>query len=353
MPLFLPRLGLGAFQARKGLLVFVAIGGLGRQRAFSTKRPHRHCHLHDRENPAAWAGSPSREQVLGLLSRVEAESSFFPSIFASTDPDQRPGMLAAVSFCCTSPGAEVVPLLLHRTAHTISDTRVSDRSRRLFMDTHMATTLTNRDLLESQTWRYAVKQFDPARAISANDWATLEAALVLSPSSYGLQPYRFLVIDDVALRARLTTASYGQPQVATSARFVVFVIHANMSVAHIDRFLARTAQIRKVTVESLAGYRQVMVNDLINGPRHAWLDHWAARQAYIALGNLLISAATLGIDTCPMEGFDPKQYDQILNLSERGLNAVVACALGYRSAEDKHAHEPKVRFAAADLIEHR
>ncbi len=217
----------------------------------------------------------------------------------------------------------------------------------------MTTTFTDHELIERETWRYAVKRFDPSRAISANDWATLEAALVLSPSSYGLQPYHFVVVDDVALRARLTTASYGQPQIATCSRFVVFAIHTNMDVAHIDRFLARTAQIRKVTVESLAAYRQVMVDDLINGPRHAWIDHWSARQAYIALGNLLTSAATLGIDTCPMEGFDPKQYDQILNLSARGLNAVAACALGYRSADDQHAHEPKVRFAAADLIEHR
>jgi len=216
----------------------------------------------------------------------------------------------------------------------------------------MSTTLTDHDLINCQNWRYAVKQFDPSRKISMNHWSTLEQTLVLSPSSYGLQPYMFLVIDDVALRARLTVASYNQPKVADCSRFVVFAIRKDMDRAHVDRFIARTAKIRKVSVESLAGYRQTIIGDLIEGPRHAWIDHWSARQAYIALGNLLTSAATLGIDACPMEGFEPDKYDEILGLTPRHLGAVVACALGYRSPNDQHAHDAKVRFAAEDLVEY-
>jgi len=213
--------------------------------------------------------------------------------------------------------------------------------------------LSEHDLIERETWRYAVKRFDTTRQISPNHWNALEQVLVLSPSSYGLQPYHFLVIKDQALRAQLTTASYGQPQIAECSLLVVFTICKNLDRAHVERFIARTALIRKIPVESLARYRAVMIGDLIDGPRHAWIDEWSARQAYLALGNLLTSAATLGVDACPMEGFDPVQYDEILGLSPRGLSAVVVCALGYRSEDDPHAQEEKVRFSAADLIEHR
>jgi len=213
-------------------------------------------------------------------------------------------------------------------------------------------TFNDHELINRLTWRYAVKRFDPANKISASNWATLEQALVLSPSSYGLQPYRFLVINDAALRARLAVVSYGQPQIVDCSHLVVFAIRKGMDLVHIDHFIARVAAVKKVTVESLASYRKAMVDDLIDGPRHAWIDHWSARQAYLALGNLLTSAATLGIDACPMEGFDPSLYDDILDLPERHLSATVVCALGYRSADDKHAREAKVRFAIEDLIEH-
>ena len=208
------------------------------------------------------------------------------------------------------------------------------------------------DLISRLHWRYAVKHFDSSRAITANDWKTLEEALVLSPSSYGLQPYKFLVIDDPVLRRRLTTVSFNQPQIIECPHFVVFAIHSGLDLAHVDRFIARMAEVSQVTVESLAGYRKLIIRDLIEGPRHAWIDQWSARQAYIALGNLLTSAAMLGIDACPMEGFAPAEYDTILNLSKRGLSAVVACALGYRNPGDPHAHDAKVRFPIADLIEH-
>jgi len=213
-------------------------------------------------------------------------------------------------------------------------------------------TFTDPELINRLTWRYAVKQFDPAKKITASDWATLEQALVLSPSSYGLQPYRFLVINDAALRTRLAVASYGQSQIMDCSHLVVFAIRKGMDLDHIDHFIARVATVTKVTVESLAGYRKTIVGDLIDGPRHAWIDHWSARQAYMALGHLLTSAAALGIDACPMEGFNPALYDDILDLPERHLSATVVCALGYRSADDKHARDAKVRFAIEDLIEH-
>jgi len=213
--------------------------------------------------------------------------------------------------------------------------------------------LTDTDLLERLRWRYAVKKFNPARRISPGDWLTLEQALILSPSSYGLQPYHFLVINDPKLRAQLSEASYGQSQVEECSRFVVFAIRKNIDAVQVDRFIARIAEVRNSTVASLSDYRSAIIRDLIDGPRHAWIDHWSARQVYIALGNLLTCATILGIDACPMEGFEPDRYNEILDLPGRGLSAVVACALGYRSEEDKHALDAKVRFASEDLIEHR
>ena len=217
----------------------------------------------------------------------------------------------------------------------------------------MTSLLPDHALIERLNWRYAVKRFDTTRKISSHHVNTLEQILVLSPSSYGLQPYRFFMIDDQALRTKLTLASYGQPQIMECSLLVIFTIYKNLDRAYVDRLIARTAVAQNVPVESLARYRQLIIGDLIDGPRHGWIKEWSARQAYLALGNLLTSAATLGIDACPMEGFDPAQYDEILALSPHGLSTVVVCALGYRSPEDRHAQDLKVRLLANELIEHR
>jgi nitroreductase len=213
-------------------------------------------------------------------------------------------------------------------------------------------TLTDIALLDCLAWRYAVKRFDRDRRIPEEDWQALEQALVLSPSSYGLQPYHLVVVTEPALRRRLRDASFGQPQVTDCDHLAVF---ATRTIDHqaIDGYLARIAEVRGQQPQALAKLRQIMVDDLIAGPRNAWIAHWAARQAYLALGNLLTCAAVLGIDACPMEGFDPTAYDEILGLPARGMHAVVQCALGYRSGDDRHAAEPKVRLPATALIEHR
>lgn len=217
----------------------------------------------------------------------------------------------------------------------------------------MTSLLSDKSLIERRNCRYAVKRFDTTRKISSHHVKALEQVLVLSPSSYGLQPYRFLLIDDQALRTRLTLASYGQPQIEDCSLLVVFTICKNIDRAYVDRFIARTALVQQVPVETLERYRQLIIGDLIDGPRHAWINEWSKRQAYLALGNLLTSAAALGIDACPMEGFDPAQCDEILQLAPNGLGTVVVCALGYRCPDDRHAQDLKVRFFANDLLEHR
>ncbi|MGD0538008.1 MAG: NAD(P)H-dependent oxidoreductase [Verrucomicrobiota bacterium] len=207
-----------------------------------------------------------------------------------------------------------------------------------------------RELLDALEWRYATKIFDPARTLPEAVWQSLQTALVLSPSSYGLQPYRFLVVADPARRAELLPHSWGQKQVVDASHFVVFTARTVIAVADVDRLIARTIEIRGLPAAALAAYRQMMIGDLVQGPRSSLALHWAARQAYIALGNLLTSAALLGVDACPMEGFVPAEYDRILGLAGTGYAAVVACALGYRAATDKYATLPKVRFDASELV---
>ena len=207
-------------------------------------------------------------------------------------------------------------------------------------------------LLAQLQWRYATKSFDPCRRIAPADWAALEEALILSPSSYGMQPYKFLVITDPATKEKLVPASWNQRQPADCSHYVVFAVRTANTEADVDDYMARIAEVRGGTVDTLSGFRKILVGDVVHGERGKAATEWAARQAYIALGNFMTAASLLGIDTCPMEGFVPPQYDAILGLKEQGLTAAVACAAGYRAAGDKYATLPKVRFPASKLIVH-
>ncbi len=212
----------------------------------------------------------------------------------------------------------------------------------------MPTTAT--DLLHTLTWRYATKQFDAAKKIPAATWEALLKSLVLTPSSYGLQPWKFLIAETPALRTELRAVSWNQSQVVDSSHYVIFLARTSITEADIDRLIATTAKTRGSSVESLAGYRSAIIGDLIKGPRAAWVQEWAARQAYIALGQLMASCAALEIDACPMEGFDPAAYERILGLADSGYRPVVACAVGYRAATDKYATQTKVRFPQSDVV---
>lgn len=202
-------------------------------------------------------------------------------------------------------------------------------------------------------WRYATKVFDPARKIPAEVWAALERSLVATPSSYGLQPWKFLVITDPALRAKLRPASWNQSQVTDCSHHVVFLGRTEMSERDVQRLIDATAAARGIPASALDGYKGMMLKDVVNGPRGKAAAEWATRQCYIALGQFMLACAQLGVDACPMEGFDQVQYDQILGLAGTGYRSVVACPAGYRAAGDKYAALAKVRYPSAEVIEHR
>jgi nitroreductase len=212
--------------------------------------------------------------------------------------------------------------------------------------------ITTDQLLAAQTWRYATKQFDASQTIPAPVWQALEESLILSPSSYGLQPWQFFVVANPDLRAKLRPHSWNQSQITDASHLVVFAIPEKVDVPYMEKYLSRIAEVRGIPLESLGFYRDMMMADVIAGPRQAWVREWAARQVYIALGNFMTSAALVGVDTCPLEGIDPREYDAILDLPAKGFNTIVACAAGYRSADDKYAALPKVRFEKSDLVRH-
>jgi nitroreductase / dihydropteridine reductase len=173
--------------------------------------------------------------------------------------------------------------------------------------------------------------------------------LQLAPSSFGLQPYKILNVASPNLREKLKPASWNQSQVTEASQFYVLCARTDIDSKLVDDYINLAAKIRGVTTESLQGHTQVM-QGFITGMDIENLIIWAKKQAYIALGFLLDAAAQHGIDACPMEGFDAKAYDEILNLQAKNLTATVACAVGLRASDDAYANLKKVRVAKKDLI---
>lgn len=209
--------------------------------------------------------------------------------------------------------------------------------------------VSSEDLLGQLRWRYATKKFDPTRKISDTHWKTLEEAVTLAPSSYGFQPWKFFVVTNSEIRRQLQQVSWNQPQIVDASHLVIFASKQNAGVRDVDRYLDRIAQVRQVPRESLDGFKQMLLGSM-NRPGGE-VDAWCTRQVYIALGVFLSASAMLGIDACPMEGFEAEKYDQILSLPARGYNARVLAAAGYRAENDRAAQTPKVRFPVDEVIE--
>jgi len=210
--------------------------------------------------------------------------------------------------------------------------------------------LTKETILEQLNWRYATKSYDKTKKISAPDWETLEQALILAPSSFGIQPYKFLVVTDPEIREKLKAAAYGQTPLTDASHLVVVAYKKTLSDADIERYVERITEVRGQAREALADYENAMKGSAQRATAGGYIETWNSRQAYIALGFLLETAALLGIDATPMEGFDAAQFNEILGLED--YSAVVLAAVGYRDAEsDWLANLPKVRMPVNELIE--
>ena len=197
-------------------------------------------------------------------------------------------------------------------------------------------------LIENLKWRYATKKFDNTRKISPEDLVKLKGAITLSASSYGLQPYKVFIIENKELRQKLQPASWGQSQIVDASHLIVFAGLANVSEKEVRDYVTLKAKIHDIDAENLKGYGDFVIGKMKEKSSEEMKD-WTARQTYIALGNLLAACAELKIDACPMEGFEPDKYDEILGLKERGLATSVIATIGYRSEEDQTQYAPKVR----------
>ena len=207
------------------------------------------------------------------------------------------------------------------------------------------------NIIDDLNWRYATKQFDADKKISAEDVKTLLTAIQLSASSFGLQPYQILHIKNAEMREKLKPASWNQTQITDASDMLVFCALNSVNDQHVDDFIANTATTRGMNVEDLAPYAGMIKQSLGHLKSIPNADSfWAEKQAYLAVGNLLTVAANMKIDACPMEGFDTNAYNEILGLADKNLRACVVVTLGYRHADDKYADLPKVRKAKADLF---
>lgn len=215
-----------------------------------------------------------------------------------------------------------------------------------------ATTLTPQYVLEQLNWRYATKKFDPSKKIPEEIWKALEQSLVLAPSSFGLQPWKFIVVRNPQVRQQLLEHSWGQTQVVDASHLVVLAIKKDLNDSDVDRYIQRMSEVQGVPVENLQKYAGVVKGFLKQPPYPLDINEWSTRQTYIALGQYMTCAAMLGIDTCPMEGFVPAKYDEVLGLPAQGYSAVVVCPAGYRAADDKYATNPKVRYATEDVVDY-
>ncbi len=212
-----------------------------------------------------------------------------------------------------------------------------------------ANSISGAEMIKQLNWRYATKKFDPAKKIDDETYALLEEAIRLAPSSYGLQPWKFVVITDPAVKAKLPAISYNQPQPADCSHLVVICRVTKLDEPFLDRYVDHTEQVRSLNSEKKAAFRGMMagfIKDTSDEDKASWMT----RQCYIPLGFLLSAAAMLGVDACPMEGLDKEAYDKFLDLPAQGCTSLVMCALGYRSEDDKYAKLAKVRFPASETI---
>jgi nitroreductase len=206
------------------------------------------------------------------------------------------------------------------------------------------------ELLKNLEWRYATKNFDPERKVNTADLEKLKRAIQLSVSSYGLQFYKVLIIEDQEIRKELKPVSWNQNQITDASHLFVFCNYNEIKTEDINAFIRLTAKTRNINFDNLQGYGD-FISAKLNEKTKAQQTNWLERQPYLALSTLLMACAELKIDACPMEGFETDKYNEILGLKEKGLNACVIATVGYRMPGDNLRHTPKVRKPMNQLFE--
>lgn len=205
------------------------------------------------------------------------------------------------------------------------------------------------ETIKALNWRYAVKTFDSEKKLSKEQLDTLLESLRLTASSFGLQPWKFIVVENKELREKLKEHAWNQSQVVDASHLIVLCNKTTIDETYVTKYIEKTAKERNISTDNLQGFKDMMLGTIKNRSQDE-IAAWNKNQVYIALGNLLTVCAIENIDACPMEGFDATKFNEILDLKKEGLNAAVLCPVGFRSEEDDSAKRAKVRFDTDDII---
>jgi len=205
------------------------------------------------------------------------------------------------------------------------------------------------NILDALEWRYAVKKFDDKASLTEQQILEVKNAFNLSASSYGLQPYKMIVVQNPDLKEKLVPASYGQKQISQSAALLVFAVRTDFGMDYIDQYFEDMSVKRQIPLENLEGYKNFMKGSFANkSEEEIW--SWSVKQVYLTMGHMLASLAAMKIDACPMEGIDPNAYDKILDLEAKQLKTIVAMPIGVRAIDDATASALKVRKDLSEII---
>lgn len=206
------------------------------------------------------------------------------------------------------------------------------------------------NIINSLNWRYATKSFDTSKKVSQADLDEIVEAFRLTPSSFGLEPWKLIIIENDELKNKLVEYSYNQKQVGECSHLLVFTAVKNIDDDYIDAHLDNNSSITWATREQLVSYENVM-KSYFSAMDESSKEKWAREQVYLALWNIMNTLAQKWIDSCAIGWFNPKKYDEVLWLSEKWLESVVVLPIWYRSENDKYANKPKVRFSKETVVE--
>ncbi|MDR6301143.1 nitroreductase family protein [Mesonia maritima] len=203
--------------------------------------------------------------------------------------------------------------------------------------------------IKSLQWRYATKKFDETKKVPEEKISMLKTSFNLTPTSYGLQPLKLVIVKDDATKKKLYEHSAKQQQILTASHILIFCIETNIDDNFIEENFKRIKEIRETPDEILNPFREFLLGDFRKRSQEE-IENWAVNQVYLAIGNILNVCAAEKIDACPMEGFDAKKYDETLNLTEKGIKSTLVLPIGYRAEDDIFADFEKVRRPLDDVI---
>ncbi|TNE27835.1 MAG: NAD(P)H-dependent oxidoreductase [Bacteroidetes bacterium] len=213
-------------------------------------------------------------------------------------------------------------------------------------------TRTMTDLLTALEWRYATKSFNSSVRLTDLQIDVLKKAVQLSVSSFGLQPYKVFIIDSLEVKSAIMEAAYGQKQIGEASHVFVFAHQRQYQSKEVEELIVKLAENQGRKVEELQSYQQ-SIDSWMGAMSDEKLETWMSSQVHIAMNNLLLAAATLGIDSCPMGGFDTERVDDILGLKSEGLKSCLIVPVGVRNDKDIYANYPKTRKSISELFEVR